>query len=311
MSSDDHLPAPQAPLQDGATARQVVPHLTLRRFIQALHQPAIDERPPGVPKLRYRFPLRWLVGMGRDMLAGRSRSFQDDCALAVHSLPLPPIVEGLEHIPVSGSFILVANHYQRRELWIGWAGALLCDSLWRVRSDLMCHWITEDRAVIDGASVPSTGWMFERVARVWDFVLVTPPEARDADSQRSRRHALRQCLRKLARPDGHSVCLCVMPEGISGSTRGLQQAMPGSGRSLLALAATGIPLLPAAVWEGQDGALHVRFGPAWHPQLPPTIPREEIDNWMGHDVMRRVAMLLPVHFRGPYADENLVAPATS
>lgn len=311
MSNDANLPVRQKPLQDSSTDKPAPPKLTLRSFILALRQPAPDERPPGVPKLRYRFPLPWLMAMGRDMLVGRSRSFRDDCALAVRSLPVQPTVEGLENIPATGSFILVTNHYQRRDLWIGWTGGLLCDSIWRVRPDIFCHWITEDRAVIDGASVPATAWMFARVAHVWDFALVTPPDARDADSQRSRRHALRQCLRRLTRADGRAVCLCVMPEGIGGGTSGLQRAVAGSGRSLLAFATTGIPLLPAAVWEEPSGALHARFGPPWRPQLPPTISREDVDGWIGNDTMRHIAAILPIGFRGAYAEQNLATTGTS
>lgn len=277
------------------------PKATPRRIWRALRTPHPDERPPGVPKLRYRFPLTWLMSMGRDMLTGKPRAFRDDCELAVRILPRPPVVEGAENIPTSGSFVLVANHYQRRDLWIGWEGALLCHALWEARPDLVCHWITTDRAILDGATAPFSRWAFERVARVWDFVLVTPPEALDADSDQTRRHALRVCLRKLKRADGRSVCLCVFPEGMSGGTRGLGMAIPGSGRSLLALAATGIPLLPAAVWETHDGALRARFGPAWRPEPPPGLERTALDQWAGDEALGRVAALLPESLRGNWA----------
>lgn len=274
------------------------PKATVPRIWRALRTPHPDERPPGVPKLRYRFPLTWLMSMGRDMLAGRPRSFRADCELAVRILPRPPVIESAENIPTSGSFALIANHYQRRDLWIGWEGALLCHALWKAQPDLVCHWITTDRAVLDGATVRFSRWAFERVARVWDFVLVTPPEALDAESDQSRRHALRACLRRLKRPDGRPVCLCVFPEGMSGSTRRLGAATPGSGRSLLALAATGIPLLPAAVWENGDGALCARFGPAWRPEPPSGLERIALDGWTAAEALRRVAALLPESLRG-------------
>lgn len=284
------MPESQPPLQ----------RPTLRRIWQALRSHTPDERPAGVPKLAYRFPLGWLIGMGRDMLFSRPRSFRADCALAVRSLPRVPIVDGLEHVPPAGSFVLVANHYQRRDLWIGWAGGLLCDALWMARPDLSCHLVTTDRAVLDGASVRWTRPVFERVARVWDAILVTPPEARDADAAHTRRQTLRRCLTKLRPADGHSVCLVVLPEGLRGSTRGLRMAAPGSGRSLLALAASGVPLLPAAVWEEPGGALHGRFGPAWHPTAPPDVSRDALDLMAGADVMTRIAALMPEALRGEY-----------
>lgn len=279
------------------------PHPTLWRLLRALRPLAPDERPPGVPRLRYRFPPRWLFAMGRDMLRGRPRSFRADCALAVHLLPAPPVIEGLEHVPAHGSFVLVANHYQRRDLWIGWPGALLCHALWRVRDDLTCHFVATDRAVLDGATVPWTPWAFARVARVWDFILVTPPEALDTAGGGSRRHALGRCLRLLKRDDGRSACLALFPEGMNGSTRGLTAPAPGSGRSLLALAAAGAPLLPAAVWEDAGGALRVRFGAPWHlaaPTIQGTPDKRDLDAWAGDDALAHIAALLPERLRGGY-----------
>ena len=285
----------------GARRRARPPKATLPRIWRALRTPHPDERPPGVPKLRYRIPFPWLMSMGRDMVASRPRSFRDDCELAVRLLPRRPVVEGVEHIPASGSFVLVANHYQRRDLWIGWEGALLCHALWKAQPELICHWITTDRAVLDGATVGFSRWAFERVAQVWDFVLVTPPEALDASADQSRRRALRAALHKLKRADGRPVCLCVFPEGMSGSTRGLGAATAGSGRSLLALAATGMPLLPAAVWENSDGALVARFGPVWRPLPPAELARSALDRWAADDALSRIAQLLPVSLRGAWS----------
>lgn len=291
----------QSPSQRREGAREEVPpRPTLRRIWRALRTPQPDERPPGVPKLRYPIPLGWAFAMGRDMILGRPRSFRADCALAVRVLPRLPVVEGLEHVPRVGPFVIVANHYQRRDLWIGYPGGLLCHSLWSVRDDLTCHFVTTDRAIVDGATVPLTPLLFARVARVWDMVLVTPPEALDADHEGSQRRALRRCLGLLRHTDGPSAALIIYPEGLHGSTRGLLPASPGSGRSLLALAATGAPLLPAAVWEELDGALHLRFGPSWRPTPPAGLPKAELDAWSSGEALRRVAKLLPDRQRGTH-----------
>jgi len=257
------------------------------------------ERPAGVPELRYRYPPSWVIGMGRDALLSRSRSVRDDAELAVRMLPRPPLADGLDHIPAEGSFVLIANHYQRRGLWIGWAAALLCHSLLTVRSDLSCHFVITDRIVRDGTTVPGTPWLFGRVANIWDFVPVTPPEALDARPDEWRR-ALRRCLRKLRREDGGAACLAIFPEGVRGRTRGLRELARGNGRSLLALAATGVPLLPAAVWEERDGALHARFGPLWWPAVPAGLPRA-LDRWAADSAMTRIAALLPEALRGYYS----------
>lgn len=275
---------------------------SLLRIWRALRGPRPDERPAGVARLRYRFPPRLVMAMGRDLALGRPRSFRADCALAVRLLPRRPRVDGLEHVPCGGSFVLVANHYQRRDLWIGWAGGLLCDALWKARPDLRCHLVVTDRAVLkDGAAVGWTRPLFARVAQVWDCLLVTPPEAHAVPGG-TRSRALRRCLRKLQSPDARSVCLVIFPEGLRGGTHGLAPAARGGGRSLLALAATGAPILPAAVWEEQDGALHARFGPAWHRAVPADLAQEQRDAWAGEAVMARIAALLPPTTRGESID---------
>lgn len=278
------------------------PRPTLRRIWRALRTPAPNERPPGVPALRYRFPLRWAFSMGRDMLLDRPRSFRADCALAVRSLPMRPKIEGREHVPREGPFIVVANHYQRRDLWVGFCGGLLCDALWSVRGDLRCRFVITDRALLDGATVPLTRAIFARVSRVWDMILVTPAEALDAGAEASRRHALRACLQALRGEGRCSTCLIISPEGVRGNTRGLRRAAAGSGRSLLALAATGAPLLPAAVYEEPGGALRLSFGPAWHPSPPRDLPKAQLDAWAGDAALRRVAALLPAYLRGGYTE---------
>lgn len=263
--------------------------------------PTADERPPGVARVRYRYPLRFFVEMGPHLLTGKPRSFRDDCALAVRSLPKRPLLDGLENVPPTGSFVVVVNHYQRRDLWIGWPGGLLSDALWSVRPDLAAvHWVITDRAIVNGASVTWTRPLFLRVAKVWGFIPVTPPEATDAHADRSRLHALRACLRALQRPDGQHVALMICPEGEGGSTRGLMPATPGSGRSLLALTATGVPLLPAAVYEEPNGALHARIGTPWRPTPPTDLPRVDLDAWAGNDAISRIAALLPEPLRGAY-----------
>lgn len=280
------------------------PRATPRRIWRALRTPAPGERPPGVPELRYRFPLRWVLAMSRDILLGRPRALRADCALAVRSLPRRPKIEGLEHVPRQGPFVVIFNHYQRRDLWIGFCCGLLCDALWGARDHLRCRLVITDRALLDGATVPLTPAIFRRAARVWDMILVTPPEALDAEADSARRHALRACMAALRGESGRSTCLIISPEGVRGNTRGLKPAAPGSGRSLLALAATGAPLLPAAVYEEPGGALHLSLGPTWHPHPPKDLPKANLDTWAGDDALRRVAALLPESLRGAYGDEK-------
>ncbi len=252
---------------------------------------------------RYRIPRRWMLEMGRDLLFKHPRSIVIDSALAVRSLPRLPVVEGLAHIPSSGSFILATNHCQRRDLWIGWAVSLLIDSIARQREDhLAPHVVTTDRAVFDGFTVPGSRWLFERVALAWNLVLMTPTEVERHEPGCSRRSALRQCLSILQRQEGRAVYFALAPEGLAGTARGLGETVPGSGRSLLALAGRGLPILPAVVWEEAPGMLHARFGPIWQPAPPPVVRgnRAALDAWGREQVMQRLAALLPAALRGRY-----------
>jgi 1-acyl-sn-glycerol-3-phosphate acyltransferase len=277
------------------------PSLPLRRLWWALAGLRSGERRAGVPPLAYHVPPGWAIAMGRDLLLARPRSFRADCALAVRALPRLPEVDGLEHIPAAGPLVLVTNHYQRRDLWIGWSGALLCHALWRVRPDLSCHFVVTDRLLLEGAELAGTRWLFARVARVWDFILAASPEAGGSSAERSRTRALLACLRKLRAASDGNVCLCLHPEGAAGSSRGLSLALPGSGRALAALADAGGWLVPAAVWEEPGGFLHARFGAAFRPTWPATAGTAALDQAVSAEAMGRVAALLPEALRGCYA----------
>ncbi len=215
------------------------------------------DRSYSFPRVRYRLPRRWIMEMGRALLFNTPRSIIEDFRLAVDALPNPPDVIGTEHIPPAGSFVLVSNHYQRLDLWIGWSGALLIDMLAR-QCDIDMYYVTTDRARIGTWTVPGTRWLIERVASVWGLVLVTPPTVANEQSD-GQRYALLRILRLLKRKSDSSICIGMMPEGDEGNTQGLIEALPGTGRALYALSRQALPILPAAVWE-EDGQLHARFG---------------------------------------------------
>jgi len=191
-------------------------------------------------RVRYRLPRRWILDMGRALLFKVPRSIVEDSRLAVEALPKPPCIEGAGHIPLEGSFVLVSNHYQRLDLWIGWSGALLIDAIARRRKIAM-RYVTTDRARIGRFTVPGTRWLIERVAAVWDLVLVTPPALLQGRAE-GQRYALLRMLRMLQHDKG--MCFAIMPEGDEGTATGLIEAMPGSGRALYALSSRGLSLLP-------------------------------------------------------------------
>ena len=248
-------------------------------------------------RTRYRLPLQWYMDMGRAMLAKTTRSIADDSAFAMGLLPKPPYVTGLEHIPREGSFVLVSNHYQRLDLWIGWSGAVLINAVAKQRTEeIAFHYITTDRARIGRFTVPGTRWIIQRVATVWSLILVTPPTIAH-EHVAGQRFALLRLLR-LVRNSTAPVCIGLMPEGDEGNTFGLKEALPGSGRSILTLSRQGLPIVPAAVWE-VDGHLHAQFG------APFSVAAESLqhdatasDAIIRQRVMQHIAALLPYALRG-------------
>ncbi|MGZ6368109.1 MAG: glycosyltransferase, partial [Ktedonobacteraceae bacterium] len=241
---------------------------------------------------------KWLIEMGRAILTNTPRSIIKDSALSVRVLPKAPCVTGVEHIPAEDSFVLVANHYQRLNLWIGWSGALLIDAIARKR-DISVYVVTTDRARIGRFTFPGTRWIIERVAAVWDLVLVTPPAVAHGKTGRQR-YTILHLLRLLKREDGRDVCFILMPEGDEGGTTGLIDALPGSGRALAALSARHLPIVPVGVWD-EDGRLYANFGEPFSLQFLSTEKtREAVDTLAKQTVMEHIAALLPPALRGKY-----------
>jgi hypothetical protein len=174
----------------------------------------------------------------------------------VAQLDAPPNVSGLASLPRVGPVCLVANHYQRRDLWIGWAGAAITWAVGLVRSeDPPVRWLVtgEYRANLAGRTfiLPGTAWTFRRVAHVWGMV----PLATDPTAVFARARAIRQMTRLLEA--GNIVCM--FPEGSSGRAGLPGPAQPGAEAFLHRTADRGIPVIPVGVREGER-TLRIAFG---------------------------------------------------
>jgi 1-acyl-sn-glycerol-3-phosphate acyltransferase len=249
-------------------------------------------------------PLLYLLAMLISVLTGRRRSFSADARWLLGRLPIPPRIAGEEHVPAQGPFVVVANHYQRPGLWVGWGALLISMAVASRRLESPeVRWAMagEWRARLAGPipwPAPLLRWLFRRIAATYGHIVVPTADFMSA----SRAGAARAMLRALRPPPGGArpAPLGLFPEGRNSPDRSLQRPARGIGRLLLHLCRGGIPVLPAAICE-VEGALTVTFGPPVSPEAFPAAADEAADAALD-EAMLAVARLLPPSMQGAYAD---------
>jgi len=263
----------------------------------------MNRRQPSPPPQRYGLPLTYLLAMLVSVLTGRRRSFSADGRWLLGRLPIPPRVVGDEHVPARGPFVVVANHYQRRGLWVAWGGYLISMAIaprrveWpEVRWAMAGEW--RDRLVGPIPwPAPFLRWLFGRIAATYGHIAVPAADFMSG----GRAQAVRAMLRVLRPPPGRGEPspLGLLPEGRNSPDGSLQRPDHGVGRLLLHLCQGDIPVLPAAICE-VEGALTVTFGPPVSPEGFRTASHESTAAALD-EVMLAVARLLPPSMHGAYA----------
>jgi len=169
-----------------------------------------------------------------------------------------PQLYGLDNLPDSPRFVLAANHYQRKGLWIVHVASVLTQAVaerYGREVDPPVHWVVTANWPpwkLGPWRLRSPGdLLLPRVAQALSCFPVSFAGANPAYTASTLKRILK-ASETLARPIG------LFPEGVAGTAGLLTTPLPGVDRFLALLAKRGWPVLPAGISE--DGRFVVRFG---------------------------------------------------
>ena len=216
------------------------------------------EGPPRVTRpLSYPVPWRLVAGLTPYIASARRRDLDDFTRQVVQLMHPPPLYSGLPNLPASPRFLLIANHFQRKGLWILHPAASITQAISRhygphpfpVRWMVTANWPPIRLGPI---SLPSPGdWLLPKVAHALSCYPVSFAGSNPRFTARSIRLLLRDA-QSSTRPIG------IFPEGVAGSAGRITQPLPGVSRLLQQLAKLGLPAVPVAISESA-GRLHIQF----------------------------------------------------
>ncbi len=170
-----------------------------------------------------------------------------------------PIIEGIDRLPESSRFVLAANHYERKGLWILHIAAVLTRIIARRYGlgDPPVRWVVTANwppLKLGNRRVASPGdVLLPRVATAFSCYPVSFSGGNPAFTARSIRRILRE-IPEGGRPLG------LFPEGVMGTADKMSAPLPGINRLLTHLAKRGVPVAPFGISE--QGRYVVRIGPA-------------------------------------------------
>ena len=198
-----------------------------------------------------------MFGLGPNIVHRQATSVDAFSAGVCEQMKPAPVVTGQESLPESPRFVLVANHYQRKGLWILHPASVLTQAIRQHYGpgDPPVKWIVTANwppVKLGPLTFPSPGdVLLPRVADALACYPVSFAGSNQAFTARSLRRILREA-RTAARPLG------LFPEGVAGTAGQLTQPLPGVDRLLVHLAKLGLPAQPAALWERDR--LYAKFG---------------------------------------------------
>lgn len=211
------------------------------------------------------YPVPWdqVYSLWPHIAKGTRRNVDDFSGKIIAKMNPGPIFEGLEHLPASPRFLLLANHYQRKGLWIVHVASALTQAIadrYGRQIDPPVHWMVTanwPRLNIGPWSVASPGdIILPKVAHALSCFPVSFAGANPAYTAATIKKILR-AEGTLKRPIG------IFPEGVAGSAGQMHPPLPGVDRFIALMARRGWPAVPAGISE--SGRVVIRFGPPIEP----------------------------------------------
>lgn len=215
------------------------------------------------------YPVPWdiVFGLTNHLRFGTQESVDAFSGGVVARMDPQPEMRGLDLLPDNPRFVLVANHYQRKGLWILHSASALTQAI-RQRygpGDPPVRWVVTANwppIKLGRWTIASPGdVLLPRVAHALCCYPVSFAGNNPAFTARSIRRILREST-SWDRPLG------LFPEGVAGVAGVLHPPLPGVERLIGMLAQRGIPAVPCGVSE--DGRFIMQFGRP--------IPAEELVN---------------------------------
>jgi len=212
-----------------------------------------------VSEVTIEVPWKLIFGLGPHIVHRTPTSVDAFTSEICKSITPAPVIEGVENLPDNPAFVLAANHYQRKGLWILFPAAIMTQIIRQrygpgdppVRWMVTANW---PRIKLGPLSFPSPGdILLPRVADALACYPVSFAGSNQAFTARSIRRILRDAP-KSNRPLG------IFPEGVGGSAGVFSNPIPGVDRLLAHLAKGGMPVVPVCISEAQ-GQLIFRIGP--------------------------------------------------
>ncbi len=249
---------------------------------------------------RYAYPPDAWRKLCFSVLFGTRRSFRQDSLACIRYLRPPLQVYGAENIPQQGPCLIVFNHYYRPGFSAWWMALALAAVVPQEMHFVMTAELTFPGRWYASLGQAGSRWLLRRLARVYGFTTMPPMPPRGHEVLARARSVRRVLAFVRAHPQA---ILALAPEGGDQPGGVLNWPPSGAGRFIALLNRAGLPLLPVGIYEA-DGRLCLNFGQAQSLRYSAGLAPDEKDRTVAAQVMRAIALRLPLHLRGAFDREE-------